>query len=135
VRWANLFLQIEPTRLRSTMADLAVIVYEHLDGTLTIGLRAAYGGPLRANWRVTHPGSRPPFAAKRGASASVTPKTLRPTGLRWAPLQPTPLSWRQENKRQKTGTRAFPMLVVVVNELCSEQRPTRVLQKPAIFTC
>lgn len=37
VRWADLFLQIEPTRLRSTISDLNVIVYEHLDGTLTIG--------------------------------------------------------------------------------------------------
>lgn len=37
VRWANLFLQIEPTRIRSTMADLNVTVYEHLDGTLSIG--------------------------------------------------------------------------------------------------
>ena len=29
VRWDNLLLQIEPTRLRSTMADLDVIVYQN----------------------------------------------------------------------------------------------------------
>jgi hypothetical protein len=37
VRWGNLLLQIQPTRIRSTMADLNVVVYEHLDDTLTIG--------------------------------------------------------------------------------------------------
>jgi len=37
VRWDNLLLQIQPTRVRSTMADLTVIVYQHLDGTLSIG--------------------------------------------------------------------------------------------------
>src|SRR5262245_30721829 len=37
VRWDNLLLQIQPTRLRSTMADLTVIVYQHLDGTLSLG--------------------------------------------------------------------------------------------------
>ena len=37
VRWANLILQIEPTRLRSTLAGCEVTVYEHLDGTLSIG--------------------------------------------------------------------------------------------------
>ncbi len=33
----NLLLQIQPTRIRLTMADLNVIVYEHLDGTLSVG--------------------------------------------------------------------------------------------------
>jgi transposase len=37
VRWANRLLQIERTMVRSTMADLNVIVYEHLDGTLSVG--------------------------------------------------------------------------------------------------
>src|SRR5215831_20320087 len=59
-----------------------------------------------------------------------------PYGLRWASLQPTPLSCRKESERQKNrGTNTFPVTVVVVNELCGELRPTRVLQKPAIFTC
>src|SRR5688572_21528116 len=59
-----------------------------------------------------------------------------PYGLRWAPLQPTPISCRKQTKRQSNrGTNVFSLSVVVVNELCSEQRPTRVLQKPAIFTC
>jgi transposase len=37
VRWANLLLQIPATRIRSTMADLNIIVYEHLNGELSIG--------------------------------------------------------------------------------------------------
>jgi len=37
VRWANLVLQIQPTRLRSTLSGCQVIIYEHLDSTLSIG--------------------------------------------------------------------------------------------------
>jgi transposase len=37
IRWANVILQIEPTRLRSTLAGCRVIVYEHLDQTVSIG--------------------------------------------------------------------------------------------------
>jgi hypothetical protein len=49
VRWANLVLQIEPTRLRSTLAGCRIIVYEHLDDTLTIG----YGPHTIGRYRVT----------------------------------------------------------------------------------
>src|SRR5262249_29684342 len=37
VRWATLSLQIEPNGLRSTMADQTVMVYEHLDQTISLG--------------------------------------------------------------------------------------------------
>jgi len=37
IRWANVILQIEPTRLRSTLAGCRVMVYEHLDQTVSIG--------------------------------------------------------------------------------------------------
>jgi len=37
VRWANQILQIEPTRLRSTLAGCQITVYEHLDETISIG--------------------------------------------------------------------------------------------------
>ena len=37
VRWANTVLQIQPQRWRSTLAGCRVLVYEHLDGTLTLG--------------------------------------------------------------------------------------------------
>jgi transposase len=37
VKWLNRILQIEPTSLRSTMAGCQVIIYEHLNGALTIG--------------------------------------------------------------------------------------------------
>jgi transposase len=76
VRWANHFLQIEPTLLRSTMADLEVTVYEHLDGTLTIGYGphtlggySAEGEPLvpTPTRRPTRDGHRLPFRPKRSA--------------------------------------------------------------------
>src|SRR5215469_2636356 len=58
-----------------------------------------------------------------------------PYGLRWAPLQPTPLSCRGENKTKtecrSEGTRMSRVFV----EMCSELRPIHVLQKAAIFTC
>src|SRR5262249_6739767 len=70
---ANLLLQIEPTRIRSTMADLNVIVYEHLDGTLTVGYGphtvgryAADAKPLTAR-RSTREEHRLPFRPKRSA--------------------------------------------------------------------
>ena len=37
VRWGNMHLQIEPQQWRSTLAGCRVVVYEHLDGTLTLG--------------------------------------------------------------------------------------------------
>jgi transposase len=76
VRWANLFLQIEPTPLRCTMADIDVIVYEHLDRTLTIGYGPHTVGrytsdgqslPPTAIRRPPREGHRPPFRPKRSA--------------------------------------------------------------------
>jgi len=37
VRWANTYLQIQAQHWRSTLAGCRVVVYEHLDGTLTLG--------------------------------------------------------------------------------------------------
>jgi transposase len=76
VRWANLFLQIEPTLLRSTMADLDVTVYEHLDGTLTVGYGPHTLGRYSAEGktlvpaptrRPTRDGHRLSFRPKRSA--------------------------------------------------------------------
>src|SRR5262249_40153979 len=75
VRWANLFLQIQPTRIRSTMADLNVIVYEHLDGTLSVGYGPHTIGRYTASGeslttpprRPTREGPRLPFRPKRSA--------------------------------------------------------------------
>jgi DNA-binding MarR family transcriptional regulator len=98
VRWDNLLLQIEPTRLRSTMADLDVIVYQHLDGTLsigygphTVGRYTASGESLPANpsRRPTREGHWLPLRPKRSAlraSLGFTPAN--------APLLPR----RKENK-------------------------------------
>jgi transposase len=46
VQWAGRVLQIEPTPIRSSMAGLSVVIYEHLDGTLSIG----YGPHTVARW-------------------------------------------------------------------------------------
>ena len=74
VRWENLVLQIERTRLRSTMADLDVIVYQHLDGTLsigygphTVGLYNAYGELIAPSRRATREGHRLPLRPERSA--------------------------------------------------------------------
>jgi hypothetical protein len=71
VRWENLLLQIEPMRLRSTMAYLDVIVYQHLDGTLSIG----YGPHIVGRYTA------------RGELLPATPR--RPTREgHWLPLRP-----------------------------------------------
>lgn len=74
VRWANRLLQIERTRIRSTMADLNVIVYEHLDGTLsvgygphTVGRYTASGEPLDTPSSRQPPRRRSPLRPKRSA--------------------------------------------------------------------
>jgi hypothetical protein len=37
IRWATVVLQIQPQQWRSTLAGCRVLIYEHLDDTLTIG--------------------------------------------------------------------------------------------------
>lgn len=37
VKWLNRILQIEPTSIRSTLTGCQVVVYEHLNGALTVG--------------------------------------------------------------------------------------------------
>jgi hypothetical protein len=135
VRWANLFLQIEPTRLRSTMADLAVIVYEHLDGTLTIGYGPHTVGRYGRTGESLIPAPARRSPPREGHRLPLRPKRFALRGYAGLHSSRRPSLGDKKTKDRKTGTSAFPMLVVVVNELCSEQRPTRVLQKPAIFTC
>ena len=87
VRWANLVLQIEPTRLRSTMADLNVIVYEHLNGMLTIGYGPHTVGRFTPKGESLPDASRQPLArgkrergkeigrSKKGANFFVNTET------------------------------------------------------------
>ena len=108
VRWANLLLQIEPTRIRSTMADLSVIVYEHLDGTLSVGYGphavgwyTADGRPLTAITprRPTREAHRLPLRPKRSALRATLGSTAAD-----APL----LSRKQTTKKRnqtKQGSR------------------------------
>jgi transposase len=76
VRWKNVLLQIQPTRIRSTMADLTVIIYEHLDGMLSIGYGPYTVGHYTAageqildapQRRQTREGHRPALRPKRSA--------------------------------------------------------------------
>src|SRR5215471_6531298 len=92
--------------------------------------RSVITRPTASAWLPSPPGAR-----RERSIGFRSAQNAPPYGLRWAPLQPTLLSRRAENKRQKMVTIAFAVLRVVVDELCSEQPPTRVLQKPAIFTC
>ena len=101
VRWANLSLQIQPTRIRSTMADLNVIVYEHLDDTIsigygphTVGRYTASGESITAtpSRRPTREGHRLPFRPKRSALRAALAST---------PTDAPPLSKRKPIKRKQ----------------------------------
>src|SRR5262245_9510502 len=73
---------------------------------------------------------------KRGALASVTPKTLRPTGFAGLHSSQRPSLVEKKGKqrsnpeKEELGSQWCSLM-----ELCSELRPTRVLQKAVIFMC
>jgi len=108
VRWDNLLLQIEPTRLRSTMADLDVMVYQHLDGTLsigygphTVGCYTASGEPLPPSRRPTREGHWLPLRPKRSAlraSLGFTPANV--------PLLSTNQKTKTNPRKKKSGVSA-----------------------------
>ena len=133
VRWANRYLQIEPTLIRSTMADMEVIVYEHLDATISIGdgphqlgRYSADGEALQPapSRRATRDEHRLPFRPKRSALRARLGSTPADTPL---------LSEKNRTKTESRYERTRMSRVFV--EMCSELRPIRVLQKAAIFTC
>jgi len=112
VRWANLFLQIEPTLIRSTMADLDVTVYEHLDGTLTVGYGphtigrySADGKPLvpTSTRRPTREGHRLPFRPKRSALRAALGSTPADAPLLSSRKQKTEESGKKQNPREHGG--------------------------------
>ena len=113
VRWANLFLQIEPTLIRSTMADLDVTVYEHLDGTLTVGYGphtigrySADGKPLvpTSTRRPTREGHRLPFRPKRSALRAALGSTPADAPLLSSRKQKTEESGKKQNPREHGGS-------------------------------
>ena len=60
IQFANQVLQVPPTRFRVTLAGCRVLVYEHLDGTLSIG----YGPHTVARFnRIGHPIADPAVVA------------------------------------------------------------------------
>src|SRR5215471_13304886 len=97
VRWANLLLQIQPTRIRSTMADLNVIVYEHLEGTLSVGYGPHTVGRYTARGEFTPPPSRRP--TREGHRLPLRPKrsALR-AALGSTPADAPLLSKRKRNE-------------------------------------
>src|SRR5499427_4283909 len=102
VRWANLFLQIQPTRIRSTMADLNVIVYEHLDGTVTIGYGPHTVGRYTASGQPITP-APPRRPTREGHRLSLRPKrsALR-AALGFTPADAPLLSRRKtQNKKAR----------------------------------
>ena len=76
VRWATTVLQIEPLRWRSTLAGCRVLIYEHLDGSLTMGYGphtvgrfTATGQPiLEPNKQTKEKTGRQKLAEKKGAN-------------------------------------------------------------------
>ena len=86
IQWDCRSLQIERTPIRSTMAGLNVIVYEHLDGTVsigygphTIGRFASDGTSLdTAPSQRRPPQRRPPLRPKRAALRASLGSTSAP---------------------------------------------------------
>jgi hypothetical protein len=76
LRWANTPLQIQPQQWRSTLAGCRVLVYEHLDGTLTVGYGphtvgrfSAQGEPIpEPNRKTKEKTGRQKLAKKKGAN-------------------------------------------------------------------
>lgn len=79
VRFDNQVLQIEPTRWHTRLAGCRVLVFEHLDGSLTIGYGAHRLGPY-------DPAPVGPFAVLRPRSKAVVEK---------------PVDSQKEKKKQK----------------------------------
>lgn len=75
VRWANVPLQIQPQRWRSTLAGCRILIYEHLDGTLTLGYGphvvgrfSALGEPIVDPKQQKRKLGRKKLAEKKGAN-------------------------------------------------------------------
>lgn len=105
VRWDNLLLQIQPTRLRSTMADLDVIVYQHLDGTLSIG----YGPHTVGRYTVSGeslPSAPPRRPTREGHWLPLRPKrsALR-ASLGFTPANAPLLSEKRKTKKKSRQER------------------------------
>ena len=100
VRWENLSLQIEPTRLRSTMADLDVIVYQHLDGTLSIGYGPHTVGRYTASGELLGPTSRRRPTRERHWLPLRPKRSALRASLGFTPANASPLSKRKEKKEK-----------------------------------
>src|SRR5262245_38119411 len=98
VRWDNLLLQIEPTRLRSTMAELDVIVYQHLDGTLTIGYGPHTVGRYTASGEPLRPTPRRRPTRERHWLPLRPKHSALGASLGFTPANASPLSRRKEKK-------------------------------------
>lgn len=89
VRWGHRCLQIEKTRWRATLAGCRVTVFEHLDGTLTLGY-----GPHRFG----------PYDLESDASAVLLPRQDRPS----SPVEKSVDS--QERKKEAKKERSLGLM-------------------------
>jgi hypothetical protein len=115
------------------MADMEVIVYEHLDATISIGYGPHQLGCYSADGealqpapsrRATRDEHRLPFRPKRSALRAALGSTPADARL-----------WSQGKKKKESESHEASSQCEIEAKLCSEHRPTRVLQKAAIFTC
>src|SRR6516164_10846831 len=92
------------------------------------------------SWAATAPTVKHFSRLHRGARPETSigfrsAQNAPPYGLRWAPLQPTLVSGRRERRKRNRESNEASSQCEIEAKLCSEHRPTRVLQKAAIFTC
>ena len=98
IQFANRVLQVPPTRFRVTLAGCRVTLYEHLDGTLSIGYGPHTVARFCANSDVaTTTGSGNRSTARTpgldvGSRPPLRPNTLRPSGFAGAPFRSRPTS-------------------------------------------
>ena len=118
VSFQNLALQIEPVRWRGTLAGCNVIVHQHLDGTLSMTLRARTAGPLH---RPGYSDRRRDAAKKLWKSRSVEKSKNRLSHLAW-------------KSRKQRGIPTFPQ-PRRRRSIENINRTFHVLRKPDIFTC
>src|SRR5262249_34690489 len=123
--------QIQPTRIRSTMADLNVIVYEHLDGTVTIGYGPHTVGRYTASGQpITPAPPRRPTRERHWLSLRPKRSALR-AALGFTPADAPLLSRRKTQNKKARRKNSSPSVVsemnLVMNSgqlVCYKKRPT-----------
>jgi transposase len=101
-------LQIEPTPVRSTLAGCRVLVYEHLDGTLSIGFGPHTVGRYNAQGAAI-PTSAASTSARTGKTTAKSGGTAhRPAPRMWPINDPRPKNSHHRKAKPKTMLRRKP---------------------------